>query len=89
MRSRRKFRPEPLIRKWAERGVLSRGLVCKEEATWFGVRACHEIWSKKEEAHWEARLQKTVAELMELCRDLPNQARLRGRCLELNCDQES
>ena len=37
--------------------------MCKQEA------ACHELWSKKE---------KIVAELMELCGDLPDQAQIVG-----------
>ena len=44
--------------------------MCKGKTTEFGVRAYYKIWSKKEEAHWEACLGKMVAELTELCRDL-------------------
>ena len=39
-------------------------------------------WSKKEETCWETCLERIAAELMELCRDLPNQAWIHGRCLE-------
>ena len=55
------------------------GLVCEGEGTRFGVRAGHEVWSRKEKA---------VAELRELWEGLPHQARIRGRCLELNYDWE-
>ena len=56
---------------------MVQGLVCKGKVMWFEVRACHKVGSKKE---------KTAAELMELCGNLPNQAWICGRCLELNCD---
>ena len=52
------------------------------------VRGSHGVWNKKEEAHWEACVEKTAAELIELCGDLPNPARIRERCLDLNCDWE-
>ena len=42
------------------------------------------VWSKKEEALWEAGMGSMVAELMQLCGDLPNQALISGTCLELN-----
>ena len=44
----------------------------------FGLRA----GVKKQETCWETYLENTVAELMELCTDLSNQARISGRCLE-------
>ena len=46
---------------------------------WVWSKSNGEVWSKKE---------KTVAELMELCGDLLNQAWICGRGLQLNCDWE-
>ena len=62
--------------------------MCKGKTTEFGVRAYYKIWSKKEEAHWEACLEKTGAEQAELYRDTPREAQICGGCLELNSDPE-
>ena len=50
----------------------------EDDDAWFWIKG----WSKKEETCWEICLDNMVAEWMELCGDLSDQAWISGRCLE-------
>ena len=89
MRSHRKFQAQHLN----EHGLKERGPATRQGLV-HGRRVHHEenrsreVWGEKEEASWEACLEKMAAELRELCRGPPSQAWIRERCLETNCDRE-